>query len=234
MLALHSSHLPSDIHYCSSLGTCGFCSPLVFFFFPSVVPGWAGEHIVQLCETLSGAGSFKSCMTRMESCHLIPAWRSRSYWDSWLCSWKRLKISPGIIYVSNWLSAGFVSSVSVIPSDLKWERAGGEGGMGWGWAGTGNICGLLYQTKKAFDFCKGRDTLVMLLCMSLLRGFYVCFPPLHRRYTYPLHLQCQECCVFALPFMHWTSSKDTDMKRGLFWTSFPCRDQATSPYFKNA
>lgn len=70
--------------------------------------------------------------------------------------------------------------------------------MGWGWAETGNICGLLYQTKKAFDFCKGRDALVMLLCISLLRGFYVCFPPLHQRYTYPLNLQCQECWVFTI------------------------------------
>lgn len=185
------------------------------------------------CAALRDSAWCKSCITRMESCHLITAWRNRSYRASWLCSWKRLKISPAIICVNNWLSAGFVSSAGVIPSDLKWERAGGEGGMGWGWAGTGNICGLLYQTKKAFDFCKGRDALVMLLCMSLLRGLYVCFPSLLQRYTYPLNLQCQECWVFSLLFMHWTSSKDTDMKRGLFWTSLPCRDQVTS-YFKNA
>lgn len=80
--------------------------------------------------------------------------------------------------------------------------------MGWGWAGTGNICGLLYQTKKAFDFCKGRHALVMLLCMYLLRGFYVCFSPLHKRYTYLLDLQLS--LLFTIHAL-----KVTDMKRGL-------------------
>lgn len=181
------------------------------------------------------AGSSKSCATGMENCHLITSWRNMSYWASWLCSWKRLKINPAIIYVGNWLSVVFVSSAAVIQSDLKQGRAGGEGGMGWGWAGTGNICGLWYKTKKkAFDFCKGGNALLTFLCIALLRGIYICFPPLYQRYTYLPHLQCQECQAFSSSFMHWSSSKDIDMKRRLFWTSSPCRDQVNSSYFKGA